>query len=179
MARRVRWIVRSTALFVVASSSPELASAQDLRDAEGAGVRAPAIADVAAELGANARLRVRWDRGRFSEGEFVRGSPRAEALGLLSDDGTIEIPYSRIDSLWTRETGAAEGAAMGGLIGAAAGALFTWGINSIICDAADGCSSAPFSTWALFIGGGAVAGAGVGALVGAESVRWEVAFPRE
>jgi hypothetical protein len=180
MARRIRWIVCLTALYVVAGSSPGVAPAQDARQAEEAGVRAPTVAEVAAEMGANARLRVRWDQGRLTEGELVWGSPRADALGLLSDDGTIEIPYSRIDSLWTRETRSGEGAAIGGLIGAAAGALFLLGVGAATCDAPGGCDFAPSAKGlGLFIGGGAITGAFFGALVGAESVSWEVAFPRE
>jgi hypothetical protein len=92
MARRIRWIVCSTALYVVAGPSPGVASAQEAREAEDVGVRAPTAADVAAEMGASHWLRVQWDHGRLSEGEVVPGSLRAGALGLLSDDRTIEIP---------------------------------------------------------------------------------------
>lgn len=178
MAAHVRRTVRSLTLWIAASAAPGVAAVQEADEAEEAPVVTRSAADVVAAMESRQRLRVAWDNGRLHEGRLITASARAGALGLLSDDRSVEIPYSRIDSLWTEQTQSPRGAAIGGLVGAATGAVVTWGINSLICDAPDGCSSAPARTWALMIGGGAAGGAAIGSLVGAESEYWEMVFPR-
>lgn len=122
-----------------------------------------------------------WVRVRVSDGErtFGRFEQRTGGGFSLHDrSASVDIAIARIDSLWVGRQKTGSGALVGAAIGAALGALVAWGGSELSCEAASGgCDGAPASTWALFVGGGTAVGAGVGAFIGSQSLRWELAFP--
>jgi hypothetical protein len=166
------WLLIHTALAITAvTADPEPAGAQviDQRPASELEVVVDGL-----ESG-------RWIRlGRVDAGALYGRFECRTAGGLRLDTrgSEVDVPFARIDSLWLGRRKTGSGALIGGAIGAALGALVTWGGSELVCDATDGgCDGPPASTWALLIGGGVAAGAGIGAFVGSQTLGWQLAFP--
>lgn len=142
---------------------------------EGAG--APAIADLTAAIDSGSYVRFTWGSDRRDMGKLQLPGP-VGSLSLRASEGTIEIPYAAIDSMWVGRTRTGEGAAIGGLAGAAAGGLILLGLSEALCDSpTDSCGGPSTSGWVIMIGGGAAVGAVVGALIGSGTLGWSIVFP--
>jgi hypothetical protein len=142
----------------------------------GENTRQSGVAAVVSALAAEQTIRVTLGREIPLEGELLPGPENA--LRLRSHERVLDIPFERIDSLWTRQARTRQGAFVGGVIGATAGALLTWAASAAICDASS-CDPPPATTWALMVGGGAAIGTGVGAVVGSSSFHWKILFPSD
>lgn len=132
----------------------------------------PAISD-ARLLSAIARLQPRVgvrasSAGVLTEGQFAR--TQRDTLWLSTPKAVmIGVPVRNLDSLWTRERSVGKGALIGTAVGAAAvSGLFLALVNGL-CDSASGCGDDYPLAIAYGVGiggsGGAVVGAGIGALV--------------
>lgn len=154
---------------------PPASTAQE-RDEPREGAGASTVEDLTATIDPRSYVRVAWDRGR-EMGKLQLPGP-VDSLSLRASGGTIEIPYAAIDSMWVGDTQTANGAAIGGLAGAAAGGLILLGLSEALCDSPSGaCDGPSTSGWVITIGGGAAAGALVGALVGSGTLDWSIVFP--
>ncbi len=96
-------------------------------------------------------------------------------LRLRAADSTGTIPLTAIDSLWLRRSKAGTGAWKGAMALGIPSCLLS--INACIgASEGQGCDA-----WGIVAGltlAGAAVGAGVGALIGAESKRWELQYAR-
>ncbi len=101
----------------------------------------------------------------------------ADQLRILGADGRSSIPIRTITTLWVREGRSAKGALIGGVIGAVVFTGLLHYIISAFCDSSEGCAGDHRRAWGYGISlggaGGALIGAGVGALVGG----WEQKAP--
>lgn len=92
-----------------------------------------------------------------------------DRLVLNGADGRSSIPINTITTVWVRQGRGAKGALIGGVIGAAVTTAFFHLIVSGLCDSTDGCHRDHVRAWGYGItlggAGGALIGAGVGALV--------------
>jgi hypothetical protein len=127
--------------------------------------------------------------GRLKPGQTVRvktigGSRFVTRLGATDDDSIAvlaaqaDTPFelARVDSLWVRGRAVGTGA----LVGAAATALLSFGFYAWICTAVaegNGCDAwGTVTSFALATGaGGALIGAGVGALI----PKWRLRYARD
>ncbi len=119
-------------------------------------------------------IRVRTQDGPRLEGRFLRMTP--ETLILVSAEAERTVPIVSIDSLWVRGNAAKTGAIVGGV---GLGAL-SFGFLAALCEGLSetgGCDE-----WDKVVGYG-VAGAGVGALLGAgigSAIRkWRLRYARQ
>ena len=112
------------------------------------------------------RLRIEADRALMT-GRL--DSLTADRLVLNGADGRSAIPIRTINTVWVRQGRGGRGALIGGVIGAAAFTGFLHLIISGLCESTDGCSRDHVRAWGYGIAiggaGGALIGAGVGALV--------------
>jgi len=125
-----------------------------------------------ARLGAGKRVRIATRDGEFVEGSVIATSSN---LVTLRTDGTLmELPASRVDSLWVGGSHAGTGALIGGAvvgIGLGAGVqVFSQGRKG--CD--PGCGARPFFKGLLIGGAG---GALIGWLIGAVLPKWQLRAP--
>jgi hypothetical protein len=121
---------------------------------------------------AGQRVRLRTVDGRLLDGPVARLTPTS-GLQLTAPDSII--PLAAIDSLWLRRTKAGTGAWIGAVaLGIPSAIYWSW-----LCTAVaegTGCD-----VWGVVAGltlAGAAVGAGVGALIGSGSVRWELRYAR-
>ncbi len=96
----------------------------------------------------------------------------AEALLLRSGDGTAPIPLGDVTTVWGRERNTLRGAAIGGVVGAAAFTGFLHLIVTALCESTEGCASDHRKAWGYGIALGGAGGAILGATVGAIVTRW-------
>jgi hypothetical protein len=94
------------------------------------------------------------------------------ALQLPPD---LAINIAAIDSLWIRRAHAGKGAWIGALVLGIPSAIFWTGVCSAVSEG-QGCDAVGVVT-GLTLAGAAV-GAGVGALIGSTSTRWELRYVR-
>jgi len=139
--------------------------------------RGRSVERAVAAIEPGSRLRITWDRGLSSEGTLLPASTVLGRLQLQTDTATIDVPYARIDSLWQQRSKAEDGAVLGGVAGAAAGALVLLGFAELTCEAVT-CGGPSGKAWAVFVGGGAAVGTAVGALIGAEQSAWQLVVPQ-
>jgi len=117
------------------------------------------------------RVRLLTLNGYRVEGpiEAIASSPPVFRFGVPDS----AIPVGTIDSLWLRRTHAGKGAWIGALILGIPSAVFWTGFCDAVsegqgCDALDVVAGLTLA--------GAVVGAGVGALIGSTSARWELRY---
>lgn len=90
----------------------------------------------------------------------------------------VRVPVDAMERLWVRVGSSDRGAAWGALVGGAAAAVAGYLIDRSSCDRQEGdCIFAGFDAAAVTGIGGALAGAGLGALVGRAFPRWRLWFP--
>ena len=96
-----------------------------------------------------------------------------DTLDFAQDDMVRRIPIQAIDTLWTRGRATSTGAIIGGVTGAVLGML-AGAVGAGLCEY--DCSS---TGGAVAVVGaiGAVAGTGLGALIGAAIPKWKRRFP--
>ena len=133
--------------------------------------------------------------GGGTEADSAAGGARAAGAGdrppppgapedpLAADHDTVppravRVPVDAMERLWVKvgssDRGAAVGAVAGGVLGAVGGYL----IDTASCDRQEGdCIFDGFQAGAVTGLGGALAGAGLGALVGKAFPRWRLWFP--
>jgi hypothetical protein len=125
---------------------------------------------VARQLKPGQSVRLQSQTGQRVQGRFAVYHPDPPAVQLAMRDTTI--PLALIDSIWVRKTGAKTGAIVGAVAVGVPSALF-WGA---LCNlAGDG----ECRQWGA-VAGLTVAGAGVGALLGAAigsaASRWQLRY---
>ena len=115
-------------------------------------------------------VRLHSQTGQLAEGRFTVYQSDPPVVHLAMRDTTI--PFTMIDSLWVRTTGAKTGAIVGAVAVGVPSALF-WGA---LCNVA---GDGECGQWGI-VAGLTVAGAGVGALLGAAigsaSSRWQLRY---
>jgi hypothetical protein len=116
-------------------------------------------------------VRLHSQTGQLAEGRFSVYHPDPPVVHLAIRDTTIQ--FAMVDSLWVRTTGAKTGAIVGAVVIGVPSALF-WGGLCIGLSEDSGCGS-----WGV-VAGLTVAGAGVGALLGAGigslSSHWQLRY---
>lgn len=119
------------------------------------------------------RVRVLTVAGQLHEAPVARPTTDPAGIQLAAADSTIAL--AAIDSLWLRRTRAKRGAVIGGLALGIPSAVFWGGVCTLYSDGS-GCDA-----WGVVAGltlAGAAVGAGVGALIGSGTVRWELSYAR-
>jgi len=156
-----RWSLAIVVL-VVAMHFPAPASAQD---------------PVARRDSAVARLttgqQVRISGTAMSRLVGKAGVASLDTLDFAQDDAVRRIPIQAIDTLWTRGRATTTGMLIGGVAGVVLGML-AGAVGAGLCEY--DCSSTGAAVVAVGAVG-AVAGTGLGALVGAAIPRWKRRFP--
>lgn len=104
------------------------------------------------------------DLGR-RQGRLLRGSPTE----LILSPEPLRVPAATIDTLWTRGYSTKQGAIVGALVGAGIGALAAASLGESDVDRT--------ALWGVSLGGGTVAGALVGMLIGTALPRWNRRLP--
>ena len=137
-------------------------------------VAAAPVLVVLAPLPANAVVRLRSAEG------VVAGVLR----DIVRDTVRVDVPPERgvavadIDSAWVRSgsggTGALAGAVLGGVAGAAGAAALCESFSSLGLGGSSSCGAAQVVPGALI---GALAGAGLGSLIGSSASRWQRIYP--
>jgi hypothetical protein len=126
---------------------------------------------VARQLKPGQSVRLHSPTGQRVEGRFTVYYPDPPVLQLAMKDTTI--PLAMIDSIWVRKTGAKTGAIVGAVALGVPSALF-WGALCTGLSEGEGCGQ-----WGA-VAGLTMAGAGVGALLGAAigsaSSRWQLRY---
>lgn len=116
------------------------------------------------------KVRLHSQTGQRAEGRFTVYNPDQAAVQLDMRDTTIR--FAMVDSLWVRSTGAKTGAIVGAVVLGVPSALF-WGA---LCNVAGDGECGQWGT----VAGLTVAGAGVGALLGAGigslSSHWQLRY---
>jgi hypothetical protein len=130
-----------------------------------------ALDDVARRLEPRQILRLHSQGGQRIEGRFVAYSPEPPLMRVAVGDTTI--PFGMIDSVWVRRTNAKSGAIIGALVLGVPSAVF-WGTFCSAISDGSGCQEGGT------VAGLALAGAGVGALLGAAigsaSSHWQLRY---
>jgi len=122
-------------------------------------------------LKAGQRVRLRTVAGQLLEARVARPTTDPAGLRLAAADSSITV--AAIDSLWLRHTKAGTGAWIGAVALGIPSAVFWSGVCNDLAEGA-GCG-----TWGVVAGLtviGAAVGAGIGALIGSGSVRWELRY---
>lgn len=126
---------------------------------------------VAQRLRPGQTVRLHSQTGQRAEGRFTAYQSDPMVVQLTVRDTTIR--FAMIDSLWVRTTGAKTGAIVGAVVVGVPSALF-WGSLCSGLSEGNGCQE-----WGT-VAGLTVAGAGVGALLGAAigsaSSRWQLRY---
>jgi len=130
--------------------------------------------DLVSKLEYGSWLRVRWEPGRASKGEFL--GLRDGAVTLRGGPRVVEFPVGAVDSIWIGHSTTGRGALIGGLSGATVGILLALLAERGTCDG--NCTAGlPGTIWAGMIFGGVGLGAGIGAFVGSQTLTWRLVFP--
>lgn len=168
--------VAAAALAALLAAAPGAAQ-QGGGAAGGPGPSAVPVRDSAlSELRLGERVRVEadgFDRvvGRYGgrrDGGFLVRTSRSPEKG-------VRVPAAALERLWTEETAADEGALRGAIVGGGLGAVASVILVAGVCQVECGDDYAVAVPLTAVAGG--LAGAGVGALAGSLSTRWELAFP--
>jgi hypothetical protein len=126
---------------------------------------------VALHLKPGQTVRLHLQTGQRAEGRFTAYQPDSSVVRLAMRDTTL--PFAMIDSIWVRKTGAQTGAIVGAVAVGVPSALF-WG--ALCTGLSDG---GECGQWGA-VAGLAMAGAGVGALLGAAigsaSSHWQLRY---
>ena len=119
------------------------------------------------------RVRLRTVAGQLLEAPVARPTTDPAGLQLAAADSTIAL--AAIDSLWLRHTKAGTGAWIGAVaLGIPSVVFWSW-----VCTAvAEGTGCDAWDVVAGLSLAGVAVGAGVGALIGSGSVRWELRYAR-
>jgi hypothetical protein len=125
---------------------------------------------VARQLKPGQTVRLHLQTGLRAEGRFTAYQPDSSIVRLAMRDTTL--PFAMIDSIWVRKTGASTGAIVGAVAVGVPSALF-WGA---LCT---GLSDGECGQWGA-VAGLTMAGAGVGALLGAAigsaATHWQLRY---
>ncbi len=164
--RALSFIIAVVGLVTVASPLARAQEPDTLSPAQRAGV-------ALARLGARQRVRIVTRDSEFVEGSVMAASPNL--LRLRTDGTLMDLPASRVDSLWVRSgshagRGALIGGALGGIGMAALAAATT--TSSSVCFR---CNAGTFLAPAVVVG--VAGGALVGALIGAAVPKWQLRVP--
>jgi len=119
------------------------------------------------------RLRIRTVNHGIHIGRLER--VERDTLYLMPERGSATVGIDAIDRLWVRGTASKKGAVIGGVTGAALGALSLALFSYGICDAAECRVDGRATVLGAVVGG--AAGAVTGAVFGAMFGRWELKFP--
>jgi len=116
-------------------------------------------------------VRLHSQTGQLAEGRFTVYQSDPPVVHLAMRDTTI--PFAMVDSIWVRTTGAKTGAIVGAVaVGVPSAVFLVWACNGL--SEGSGCDA-----WGA-VAGLTVAGAGVGALLGAAigsaSSRWQLRY---
>lgn len=126
---------------------------------------------MARQLKPGQTVRLHLQTGQRAEGRFVY-QPDLSVVQLTMRDTTI--PFAMIDSIWVRKTGAGTGALVGAVVVGVPSALFWGSLCGALSESGGGCDQ-----WGTVVGL-SVAGAGVGALLGAAigsaSSHWQLRY---
>jgi len=120
------------------------------------------------------RLRIEQPGGARLEGAFSAAS--GDGLVLAGDLRPAQLSGSDIDKLWVRGRATKTGAIVGGIVGLLAGVGYGLLVGEVICNNED-CNADTGAVVAAVGLGGALVGAGGGALIGAAIPRWHLRFP--
>jgi hypothetical protein len=109
-------------------------------------------------------------------GDFGRGEGRvlghtARDLTLSSEHQPLRLPATSVDTLWTRSRRTLAGALVGSLLGLGIGAVVAASSGELE-------DTPPEFIWGVAMGGGALVGGGLGALIGATTHDWKRQYPR-
>jgi hypothetical protein len=126
---------------------------------------------VARQLKPGQTVRLHLQTGQRAEGRFTVYQPDSSIVRLAMRDTTM--PFAMVDSIWVRKTGARTGAIVGAVVVGVPSALF-WGALCTGLNDGGECGQ-----WGA-VAGLTVAGAGVGALLGAAigsaSSHWQLRY---
>jgi hypothetical protein len=125
---------------------------------------------VARRLRPGQTVRLHSQTGQRAEGRFTVYQSDPPVVQLAMSDTTI--PFAMIDSLWVRTTGAKTGAIVGAVIVGVPSALF-WGA---LCNLAGDGECRQWGTVAGLTVAGAGVGAVLGAAIGSASSRWQLRY---
>lgn len=120
------------------------------------------------------RLRIERPGGARLEGAFSAAS--GDSLVMAGDLGLAQLSDSDIDKLWVRGRATKTGAIIGGIVGLLAGVGYGLLVGEVICNNED-CNADTGAVVAAVGLGGALVGAGGGALIGAAIPKWHLRFP--
>ncbi len=117
-------------------------------------------------------LRLRTDQARITGRLIAAG---AGEVTLRPERGPVVVAMQDIDTLWVRKTAAGTGALIGGVVGGLFLGFASWALDQSACSDTV-CDGGPGpAIGGAFLGGaiGAIAGAGIGALI----PKWKRRFP--
>lgn len=127
---------------------------------------------VARQLKPGQTVRLHLQTGQRAEGRFAVYQPDFSVVQLEMRDTTIS--FATIDSIWVRKTGAKTGAIVGAVVVGVPSALLWGSLCAAFSESGGGCDQ-----WGTVVGL-SVAGAGVGALLGAAigsaSSHWQLRY---
>jgi len=131
----------------------------------------PGFAVARLHVGQQVRIRTSGGGGGFVEG-WISNSPNVVTL-RTANGSTIAIPAPGVDSLWVRGTHAGRGALIGGAVaGIGLGTFLAFHVNQN-----NSYNARNSVAGGLGLIGGGAAGALVGALIGAASLKWQLRVP--
>jgi len=105
-----------------------------------------------------------------------RGFPAADTIAIGDPVVPRRIPLVTVEQLWVQKRGVLRGAVIGGIIGGVLGGAFGVAASQVVCET-QSCADDKLTPFLVFGGAGALAGGGLGALIGSATRHWKRVYP--